>query len=877
MSQSFRVAAVTGAGTGAFTESVLVTPATTASAPLSLTRVGGDQFVTLTWAAPASNGGAAVTSYVVESNDGNSWTESLRTSALEATVAGLTNGTSYLFRVRAVNAAGEGTNATATAVVPSAPAATPTGLTATPGNGQIGLSWSAPGDTGGSAISGYVVERTTDGGATWTTVRTVATAATTFTGLINGASYSFRVRAVNAVGNGAASTFVTATPYTTPGAPRGLVVTPADTQAVLAWAPPSATGGATITSYVVQQSTDNVNWTLVDTPTTNSTTIVDLTNGTQYWFRVYAVNAAVADVNSIETSGAIASTVVSTVPRTTASAPQNLTPTAGDRRVTLGWVAPTDDGGSSLTGYVVQTSSNGGRSWTTAGNVSASTLSFAVTGLTNGVAYAFRVSAVNAAGTGAASTWVTSSPVAPPVAPRSVEVETTTETVASLQWTPPTDDGGAAVVGYKVQTSTDGGITWTDTAQLGPNVFDAGIQTASSDVRVTNTATVSVLGRIRYLAVDDAGLNASTSLQITGLAVGTTYTFRVAAYSLVGQSPWVDTTLQVGTTPSAPNNLAATSTTSSVTLTWDAPSIPVGADLTYKIERSVDGGRIWTVVSTVGATTFVDSGLDAATAYTYRVTPLNVQLVGESVTVEVTTKAAEKQGIIPTPEPEPQPTPEPAPVAAPKISFNVDIADVANIGEATARIAGSFVKAKSKVTVKIEAISGDRAGAPAEVVLVTRANKSGKFAAQLEFADDLPAGRYKLIVQTIGLDGKRVTRTVRFTVDEKQTTAPTTDGTESTDPIEGDGGDTTDDTVTDGETDTVDEPTPTTVPSSQESPDNTDNVTEQPDETVDVTENTTDGTSPVVTFLVTTGGMFFGFVGGWLLRGRRIRRKTPGR
>jgi acetyl-CoA acetyltransferase len=123
---------------------------------------------------------------------------------------------------------------------------------------------------------------------------------------------------------------VTATPYTTPGAPRGLTVGPADGQAVLAWAPPSVTGGATITSYVVQQSTDNVNWTLVDTPTTNSTTITDLANGTQYWFRVYAVNAAVASIANVATSGSPSSNVVTTTPAALATVPTSFAITAGN-------------------------------------------------------------------------------------------------------------------------------------------------------------------------------------------------------------------------------------------------------------------------------------------------------------------------------------------------------------------------------------------------------------------------------------------------------------------------------------------------------------------------------------------------------------------
>jgi len=85
------------------------------------------------------------------------------------------------------------------------PPAAPTGLTATAGNAQVALSWTAPADNGGSAITDYVVQFSSNGGSTWNTFADGTSTATsaTVTGLTNGTAYVFRVAAVNAVGTGA--------------------------------------------------------------------------------------------------------------------------------------------------------------------------------------------------------------------------------------------------------------------------------------------------------------------------------------------------------------------------------------------------------------------------------------------------------------------------------------------------------------------------------------------------------------------------------------------------------------------------------------------------------------------------------------------------
>jgi hypothetical protein len=91
-----------------------------------------------------------------------------------------------------------------------------TGASAAAGNSQVVLSWSAP-DSGGSAITDYVVEQFDADTSTWTLLSDeVATTSYTVTGLTNGTSYSFRVSAKNVIGTGTVSATVTATPVTPP-------------------------------------------------------------------------------------------------------------------------------------------------------------------------------------------------------------------------------------------------------------------------------------------------------------------------------------------------------------------------------------------------------------------------------------------------------------------------------------------------------------------------------------------------------------------------------------------------------------------------------------------------------------------------------------
>jgi uncharacterized repeat protein (TIGR02543 family) len=112
------VAAACGDG---HTAAILKAELTVPTAPQNFTATPGDGQVALSWTAPASDGGSAITKYQVSKDNGESWTDvGLNTTY---TFTGLTNGTAYTFKVRAENSVGPGADASATAT-PTAPAHT---------------------------------------------------------------------------------------------------------------------------------------------------------------------------------------------------------------------------------------------------------------------------------------------------------------------------------------------------------------------------------------------------------------------------------------------------------------------------------------------------------------------------------------------------------------------------------------------------------------------------------------------------------------------------------------------------------------------------------------------------------------------------------
>ena len=562
------------------------------SSPTGLTATPGDGRVNLSWSAP-NNGGAAIIDYTIEYRSGSTWNTFAdgSSTATSATVTGLTNGVSYEFRVSAVNSKGTGAASTIVSTTPSIVPGAPIGLTATPGDGRVNLSWSAP-NNGGAAIIDYTIEYRS--GSTWNTFADGSSTATsaTVTGLTNGVSYEFRVSAVNSKGTGAASTIVSTTPSIVPGAPIGLTATSGDGRVNLSWSAPN-NGGAAIIDYTIEYRSGSTWNTFADgSSTTTSATVTGLANGISYEFRVSAVNSKGTGTASDTVSSTPIAPVLIALAVFAPSSPTGLAATPGDGRVNLSWSAP-NNGGAAIIDYTIEYRS--GSTWNTFADGSSTTTSATVTGLANGISYEFRVSAVNSKGTGTASDTVSSTPIAPVLIALAVFAPSSPTGLAAtpgdgrvnLSWSAP-NNGGAAIIDYTIEYRS--GSTW--------NTFADGSST-------------------------------TTSATVTGLANGISYEFRVSAVNSKGTGTASDTVLAMPlTVPSSPTGLAATPGDGRVNLSWSAPNNGGAAIIDYTIEYS--SGSTWNTFADGSSTTTsaTVTGLANGISYEFRVSAVNSKGTG---------------------------------------------------------------------------------------------------------------------------------------------------------------------------------------------------------------------------------------------------------
>ena len=337
-----------------------------------------------------------------------------------------------------------------------------------------------------------------------------------------------------------------------PAAPASVTATAASAAATVSWTSPSSAGGSI--TYTVTSSPGGFTCTTSGT----SCTVTGLTNGTAYTFSVTATNAA-----GTGPASAPSSSVTPNPPLP--GAPTAVSATAGNSTALISWTALSGASGSVT---YTATSSPGSLSCTSSGT------SCTVTGLTNGTAYTFTVTAVNSAGSGPSSTPTSAVTPNPPLpgAPTAVTV-TAGNGTALISWTAPA--GTAGTVTYTV-TSAPGGLTCSTTG---------------------------------------------TSCTVTGLTNGTAYTFTVTASDSGGTGP-----ASAASSPATPNifavaegpaNVTVTPGNQEVTIAWGAPAnTGTGAISSYNVTYGPTSGVTFTTsgCQTTGTSCTI-VGLTNGTAY----------------------------------------------------------------------------------------------------------------------------------------------------------------------------------------------------------------------------------------------------------------------
>jgi hypothetical protein len=203
-----RVSPVTATGIGA-SSVILGTPATRPGVVTNLAATPSSGKMTLTFTKPKETGGLGIDYYIVEvaAAANGPWEVAVANSGSELTridVPALTNQKTYFFRVTAVNQVGKGAASAVVSAAPGAAASAPALKTYEISRTAATISWGAPTNTGGKAITGYVVETSVDGKKWVTAVKTNATNRRANIPLAKKAQL-MRIRAVTSYGQGVPS------------------------------------------------------------------------------------------------------------------------------------------------------------------------------------------------------------------------------------------------------------------------------------------------------------------------------------------------------------------------------------------------------------------------------------------------------------------------------------------------------------------------------------------------------------------------------------------------------------------------------------------------------------------------------------------------
>ncbi|MBI1351332.1 MAG: hypothetical protein GC156_09455 [Actinomycetales bacterium] len=453
------------------------------------------------------------------------------------------------------------------------PPTTPVGLSATPRDESVVLNWSLP----NTPVEDYAVSLSANGGETWSVVSDGASADTqaVVTALTNGREYLFTVTAVNLIGESSPAR-ARATPFSKPGPPAN-VQARGGASAVVTWQPPAQDGGRPITGYLVTGTPSGSCRVPADETRCELT---DLPGSRGYTFIVRAINeAGLGEPNEPE-AGPVS---VYSPP----GPPVAILTSPGDHVVLLTWTPPLRDGNTPITDYRVQYREVGSDEWQTLARAPSTDTAAAVPGLVNGTTYQFRVIAVNAAGDSPSPVQMpTETPATVPDAVTNITREVG-DTVVTLSWQAPQDDGSAVVTDYAIQYRTGTG-EWTDLEDE-PSV----------------------------------GL----SREVSGLVNGTPYSFRIAAVNRIGTGAWSEPVSGRPIGPPGPVvKPESVGSRTAIELSWQPPENDGGRPLTgYRVDYRLSADTDWILSARVppDTTTWTVEGLTPAESYDFRIQAIN--------------------------------------------------------------------------------------------------------------------------------------------------------------------------------------------------------------------------------------------------------------
>ena len=360
--------------------------------PVGVVVSEGKSLCTIYWEAPASTGGVPLSGYKIYRSVEDGEMEliaEVEPSDQFYTDHDVENGVTYSYAISAYNEVGESVISALEDATPSGRPGIPTTVTVTQVNSTLVIEWNPPGDNGGSLITAYHIERSLDGKEI---VFEVSGDQDEYvdSDIEAGVSYSYTVRALNAMGRSDESEPIVKKLITAPGAPESLSVEQSGDAVMLSWIAPTFDGGSAIESYkILRMSNDSGEMELLETVDAGDRTYLDfeIEPGVNYTYSVKAVNS-----RGESESSSMADITPTTVP----DAPGKPV-LLEDGHVEISWSEPISNGGQSLIRYRIERSVEGGE-FEMIGTNTPDRRTFVDHDIDDGLEYSYRIIAVNAQG-----------------------------------------------------------------------------------------------------------------------------------------------------------------------------------------------------------------------------------------------------------------------------------------------------------------------------------------------------------------------------------------------------------------------------------------------------------------------------------------------